>query len=326
MKKKILIIIIVLTFLLSCKNNATKSISPTAKKYIDEVITILENNSVNRNKIEWEKFKRKIYSKAKNAIEIEDTYPSIFLAIKEINDKHSYFEPINNANRIDNEKPLPQFKDELIPNDIGYIRISYCLGNEYQNQDYIQAILNKIKKQNHTNIKGWIVDLRDNFGGNMWPMLLSVEPFLGNGKVGYFLNCNGQYESWKLFEGKAYLNDTIIANQENVFQLKNNNPYVAVLINNQTASSGEAISIAFKGRNKTKFFGDTTYGVSTGCKSYTLSDGSRINLAISTFVDRNHIKYGNSIAPDVKCKETETVEKAIEWINLINANNKQIIP
>ena len=88
MKKKILIIVIVLTFSLSCKNNTSKSISPTAKEYIDEVITILENNSVNRNTIEWEKFKTKIYSKATNAQEIKDTYPSIFFAIKEINDNN----------------------------------------------------------------------------------------------------------------------------------------------------------------------------------------------------------------------------------------------
>lgn len=326
MKKKILIIVIVLTFSLSCKNNTSKSISPTAKEYIDEVITILENNSVNRNTIEWEKFKTKIYSKATNAQEIKDTYPSIFFAIKEINDKHSYFEPINNAKQVDINKPLPQLKDEIIAHDIGYIRIPYFIGNENQKDKYIQAIVAKIKKQDHIGIKGWIVDLRDNFGGNMWPMLLSIEPILGNGNVGYFLNSNRQYESWKLFEGKAYLNDTLVVTQENVFQLKNKNPYVAVLINNKTASSGEAISVAFKGRNKTKFFGDRTYGVSTGCKSYTLSDGSRINLATSTFIDRNHIKYGNSITPDVKCKETETVEKAIEWINLINTNNKQIIP
>ncbi len=127
MKKKILIIVIVLTFSLSCKNNTSKSISPTAKEYIDEVITLLENNSVNRNTIEWEKFKTKIYSKATNAQEIKDTYPSIFFAIKEINDKHSYFEPINNAKQVDINKPLPQLKDEIIAHDIGYIRIPYFI-------------------------------------------------------------------------------------------------------------------------------------------------------------------------------------------------------
>ena len=36
-------------------------------------------------------------------------------------------------------------------------------------------------------MKGWIVDLRGNFGGNMWPMLLSVEPLIGNGTLGYFV-------------------------------------------------------------------------------------------------------------------------------------------
>ena len=33
---------------------------------------------------------------------------------------------------------------------------------------------------------GWIVDLRQDGGGNMWPMLAGLQPFLGTGVLGYF--------------------------------------------------------------------------------------------------------------------------------------------
>lgn len=91
------------------------------------------------------------------------------------------------------------------------------------------------------------------------------------------------------------------------YNLISQHPYVAVLTDNVTASSGEALAIAFKGRVKTKSFGTKTFGVSTSNRSYTLSDGSRINLTISVFADRNKTKYGHSVYPDVKCDDNKSL-------------------
>ena len=35
---------------------------------------------------------------------------------------------------------------------------------------------------------GWIVDLRGNTGGNMWPMLAGLKPFLGDEPLGTFVS------------------------------------------------------------------------------------------------------------------------------------------
>lgn len=99
-----------------------------------------------------------------------------------------------------------------------------------------------------------------------------------------------------------------------IFSLKSDNPYVAFLTDNVTASPREAVAIAFKGRDKTKSFGTPTFGVSTGNRVHILSDGSRINLTESLFADRNKIKYGNSVYPDMKCDDNKTLEEAIKWI------------
>ncbi len=316
MKKIILYAFLIV--LLGCNNNARNHISPIAKEYIDEVISLLEQKSIKKNQIDWTAFTNKIYLHARNSKKIEDTYPCISFAISELKDNHSYFEPAKNSTKDENLNPLPILADENVPRDIGYIRIPFFIGNNETIKDYIDTITEKISQQNKTELKGWIVDLRENFGGNMWPMLVSIEPILGDGIVGYFLDNNNNYEVWKVLEGKVFLNSEIMKQNTNLIHLKNEKPNVAVLINAKTASSGEAISIAFKGRDKTKFFGTKTFGISTGCKSYTLSDNSRINLAESIFVDRNKTKYGSSIQPDVKCNDNESLQKAIDWLNKID--------
>ena len=313
MKKYLLYLVSVIAFQ-NCSYGNSNNISPIAKNYIDEVITLLQNNSINKNKINWDDFRNDVYSHAKGAKTIENTYPSITYAITKLEDKHSYFAANIVSQDTSDLAPLPILTDEIVPENIGYIRIGFCMGNDQQTKNYINSILEKIVKQDKTSLKGWIVDLRGNFGGNMWPMLVAVGPILGEGIVGYTVYPDNSFYSWNYKNGKMYDENGIWGESNNAYQLKSQHPYVAVLTDNVTASSGEAVTIAFKGRDKTKSFGTHTFGVSTSNRSYTLSDGSRINLTESVFADRNKTKYGHSVYPDVECDENKTLEEAINWI------------
>ena len=51
-----------------------------------------------------------------------------------------------------------------------------------------QQIQDQIKIMDHPYNIGWIVDLRGNGGGNMWPMLAGIGPILGEGIAGYFID------------------------------------------------------------------------------------------------------------------------------------------
>lgn len=312
MYKYILCFLIVLSFA-DCNDNTSRNISPIAKNYIDEVISILKNNSINKDKINWKDFTNDIYKKADGSITIENTYPSISYAIEKLNDKHSYFAANIKSTDSSELKPLPVLLDEIVPVNIGYIRLGYCMGSEIQMQSYIDTVFYKIMKQDNKNLKGWIVDLRGNFGGNMWKMLAAIGPILGEGVVGYFFYPNNSFYTWNYKDGKVY-DENGIWGSNKPYYLKSQSPYVAVLTDNVTASSGEAVAIAFKGRKKTKSFGKPTFGVSTSNRSYTLSDGSRINLTECLFADRNKIKYGKSVSPDLNCEENKTLQEAINWI------------
>ena len=92
------------------------------------------------------------------------------------------------------------------------------------------------------------------------------------------------------------------------------------MTNSETASSGEAIAVVFKNRMNSKSFGEETYGVSTGCVSHQLSDGSTLNLAESIFADREKNVYGYGIAPDLEIEEKNALKKGTDWIYEMNKN------
>lgn len=314
--------LVIIILFVSCKTNTTESnISPEAVNYIDEVITVLKANSVNRDKINWTAFRAKVFAKAGNAKSVKETYPAIHLAIKLLGDGHSYFASVAGEDYNENGEP-PVLPDENVPADIGYLRVRYCMGSTEQKQKYTDILLNDIKQRDKESLKGWIVDLRGNFGGDMSPMLLGVGPILGEGIVGYTAYPDGEIHSWRYDQGKIYYDD--IENVEVVVnkpcKLIKANPFVAVLTDTLTASSGEAVTVAFKGRENTKSFGFKTYGVPTSNQKFELSDGSNMLITVAVFADRNKKQYSNSIEPDKVIEPEKALEAAIEWIQLKDRN------
>lgn len=302
----------------SCKTNTTdSSIAPEAAAYIDEVVTILKANSVHRNTIDWAVFRTKVFAKAGNAKTIEETYPAIHLAIKLLGDGHSYFAPVIDNDTNDDGEP-PVLQDEKVPNDIGYIRVRYCMGSDEQKQKFTDAILENIRQRDKDNLKGWIVDLRGNFGGDMTPMLLGTGPVLGEGILGYTAHPDGEMHAWNYVNGKLFYEATEDATVKvkEQYHLKKANPFVAVLTDTLTASSGEALTVAFKGREKTKSFGYKTYGVPTSNQKFQLSDGSNMLITVAVFADRNKKRYSDSIEPDNVVDPEKALQEAIEWLRV----------
>jgi C-terminal processing protease CtpA/Prc len=77
-------------------------------------------------------------------------------------------------------------------------------------------------------------------------------------------------------------------------------PPVAVIIGGQTASSGEVVAVAFRGRAQTRSFGSQTYGATTGAGWYRLIDGAELVLGSSFYVDRDGVVYKHAVDPDVE--------------------------
>lgn len=305
--------VLMLFFLISINcTSGHKTLPPDVNAYLNEVLELLENKSVNKKNIDWRILCDSVFREAEHATQITETYAAISLAVFMLKDNHSYFRPVTEVTNDTRSDPLPVLTDELTPKDIGYIRLPFCIGTTEQLNSYISTIQYKLKQQVGRSLKGWVVDLRGNFGGNMWPMLLASEPLLGNDTLGYFVDADKNCQSWILKEGRAYINETLVHENLSYEKIDLTNQQVAVLIDGQTASSGEALAIAFKQRNRTKFFGVSTYGVSTGCVSHTLSDGSVINLAESIFADRTLKTYGNKVNPDTET--TNPMAEAIRWI------------
>lgn len=167
----------------------------------------------------------------------------------------------------------------------------------------IQALIRDLDTGN--NIKGWIVDLRGNTGGNMWPMLAGLAPLTGAGPLGYFVRNAAGKEMKNVWNGAH-------VKVENPYTLQKPDTKVAVLIGPRTSSSGEMTTVAFIGRSNTRLFGQATGGFTTANRTFALSDGSNLLLASSYIADRNHGKYLSKISPDETVEPVPGVDAAVK--------------
>lgn len=277
----------------------------------------MRSNSIKRLTMDWDGFSSRVLAAGATAQSIPETFPAIRLALELINDGHSSYRASNGTTIFHRVKTCTASGagTPSLPADIGYVKVTSFSGSGGDMTTFANGIQQQIRDRDTASLAGWIVDLRGNGGGNMWPMLAGVGPVLGEGLAGFFIGPTGVATRWEYADGGASSGNVVVARADNPYHVLRADPRVAVLVDNGVASSGEATFIAFIGRANTRTFGVPTCGLSTANAGFALSDGASLNLTVSTMADRTRRAYGDVVTPDeVIASDADMVARAIAWL------------
>jgi hypothetical protein len=291
-------------------------VSP-ARAHLDEVLGIMQANSIHRLTIDWKSFRASVLAEAAGAQAIAEAYPAIRTALRLLGDGHTIYYPAAGpliwvSNRTCSAAAVTT---PALPATIGYVRVSWFSGNAAQATAFANGIQDQIRAKDRADLAGWIVDLRGNGGGNMWPMLAGIGPILGEGVAGHFVDPSGAVSNWGYRDGESFLGSTVVQRVDAPYRLHRERPRVAVLTDNLVGSSGEAMVVAFRRRPDTRSFGTATCGLSTANRPFPLANGASLNLTVSVMADRDLVKYGDSIPPDETLTNPDAaVQRAVAWL------------
>ena len=326
--KKYLQIGIVLFLSFSCSDEEPRTappplnISAEAQSFLNEVLDIMEENALYRNTIDWTVFRNEVFEVAGTAQTIDQVYASgaLLRALELLGDNHSRIHRENgeiiSASTAVCPISAPPPGIESIPENIGYIFVRGFNGRtgDEETTAFAENLQNIISEKDSPELLGWIVDLRPNTGGNMFPMLAGIGPILGEGIAGYFIGPDGEESSWGYADGTSLSGDVPRVQIQNPYTLFKENPKVAVLLDVATASSGEAIAISFINRENTATFGTPSCGLSTGNGAFPLSDNSILNLTQVVLADREKNAFGGKIQPDFPVSDEDLIASAIAYL------------
>lgn len=258
------------------------------KRYGESVLTLAETLGIHADSQDFARAKVEAKAAIESADTREELYEPLRKAVQAAGGKHSnLFRPDENAeiNELIAEDEQPG-----ITNRGGIVTVTVPSVNRNADvQSYADTIAAGVEEATCA-----VVDLRGNTGGDMGPMIAGLSPLLPDGDALFFQSANG--------DGAVTVDGTSVSGGGTALSVeaeKNTDIPIAVLVDEKTASSGEATMLAFKGLENAVSFGQPTAGFATANTVYDYPDGSYLMLTIAQDKDRNGQVYGDDpIAPD----------------------------
>lgn len=326
-------LILVLHFFISYTQNKE------VKSTLDKIIEHAEKHSLYRKNVDWNALKGEMYALVKEADSVPQLKPALDLMLKRLNDAHgrvfynnrylSYYSGEKKAHR---KKMISRTYNEIqsgqvyafeacaIDKNIGYVRIvGLPMGDNEKMSAEIQDAVCKVLQKG---VKKWIIDLRYNGGGNMFPMVEGIANIIGEGIVGGTTGVTKEESSvWQIKNGDFYYDDQTVALANKCQVTKA--PLIAVLTSVYTASSGEALAVILKNRPGTKFFGGNTMGMITATDWKQIDEHTAMSISVSYYKDRNGNLYNQYVDVDEEIefdpkadgKNDKGILRAVEWLN-----------
>ncbi|MCR4786974.1 MAG: S41 family peptidase [Lachnospiraceae bacterium] len=182
---------------------------------------------------------------------------------------------------------------------IGYLKISEF--SDVTLDQYLEAMADLESLE----IKGLVLDLRGNHGGNLDTVVDIARRILPKGMIVYTEDVKGRRENYEC-DGKHELQIPLV-----------------VLTNEYSASAAEILAGAIQDHHKGTLVGTTTFGKGIVQRIFSLSDRSAVKLTISAyFTPSGRNIQGTGIEPDVEIEydydkaletgEDNQVDKALE--------------
>lgn len=286
--------------------------------YLDHALAVMQRKAVTAPSVDWVAVTRKAHRIAADARTPEDTYPAIRYALDRLRragDLHATFlYPSEAAAFAQGSPPLQPPAVALVQHRLGRVTLPGLLrpAESRDARRYVTSVLSGIESlQNRYHPCGWIIDLRGDSGGNVYPMLLSVAPIIGEGHLAGFTGRNG-FAYWVTYRHGSLSGGGYTVRAPLTVPPFVPSPPVAVLTSQETASAGEFVTVALRGRPQTRSFGAATGGYTTGPRVFRLANGAELFFGIVYYVDRLGLVYRHGVRPDVTVYRDEAA--ASRWL------------
>lgn len=279
---------------------------PDTLQYVEQALKFMDSQGIYSGSEEWENVKNEILSEADEKETFEETYPLLEKALKVAGGKHSKL--IKPDKKTDKAEHYFSPECNMRSDGILVIRLPEFTGNKTEADSYVESVYETVRKYSDT-LSGVVIDLRGNTGGDMGPMVASVSPFLPDGELMYF--GIGQTEKPVILENGNVSGGGSAVSLEKPFKIEG--VRVAVLQDNMTASSGEAVLICFRGLEYVKTFGAESAGYCSSNNIFKLYDGAKLQLTVGTDIARTgEVFCEDPIKPDVISSDPEA--EAVQWL------------
>lgn len=287
--------------------------APSPERYAELALDVMDDGYYASGP-RWDEERARVHVIAVGASSIGELHEPLAAAARVAGGKHSFFLDPAKAERS-NTRAATEFNAPTITSADGVTTVTVPavgpVSTEMQ-QRYAHAAADGIASAAATTC-AWIVDLRGNTGGTMYPMLTGLAPLLPNGTAMTFRTREAVDTAVSIADDGAGIDDVVVPIEG---MSKVAGQPIAVLQDGDTASSGEAVLTAFRGLDNVRSFGSDSAGYSSANSVHPLYDGARLVLTTSVYVDRDGRSVDEQpIEPNSRTAPEDTIDAARQWLH-----------
>jgi carboxyl-terminal processing protease len=306
--------------------------APAAVRYVDAALAIMREHSLRRAGVEWTALRKRALEHARGAKTAADSHLAVRYAVRELGDRHSYLQSPTvtrtlQRTAVSNARTgaaLLAPRGERLDR-VTHVQVpGFAGGTPAEQVAFAETLRDVIALNDAASVCGWIVDLRQNSGGNLWPMLAGLGPLLGDGELAASVYPDGRRIAVWYRDGQAGFGDYTQLRVRAPYRLRSP-AHAAVLVGGGTASSAEVLAVAFRGRPGTRSFGAPTRGLSAGNRTFPLADGASLVLTVAATSDAAGRVLEGPFVPDelvagsrdgsgTRAAADGPLEAAVEWL------------
>ncbi len=180
-------------------------------------------------------------------------------------------------------------ESRLLEPGLGYIHIK-----SFQDHTSTQLVsaMRKLSIESQSDLRGLVLDMRDNPGGLLEESIRIVDEFIAKGLIVTTEGRNRQHiETERAHPTGSFLKGRLV-----------------VLINGGSASASEIVAGALKDHQRALIFGNRSFGKGSVQNIIDLDDGSGLKITVARYFTPHRLAIdGNGITPDVTVMQPETL-------------------
>lgn len=292
-----------------------------------EAIEVIRSRALGGDRIDWMKAEHELLAALPADASVARARPLVAEAVRRLGDPHATVKLAAEASTAPRgaprgeqgagagqqsnpgprqTPPIPSRAVATVLEDgVAYVLIPGCAEPTVEGlRDYATVLRAELLAAAAGSPKGWVIDLRLNGGGNLWPMMLGLQPLLGEGVMMTSLRRGDGPARFGLSRDAAWIDwgggpeTQLDFGERSPPPVRLGGARVAVIIGPWTMSSGEATAICLRTVPGSRVFGERSAGLTTVTKDFELRDGSVLVLPVSVMGDRAGVPVSGALVPD----------------------------
>ncbi|QOI99315.1 MAG: hypothetical protein HRU70_01940 [Phycisphaeraceae bacterium] len=302
----------------------------SARALFREAAGVVSRHALGGERVDWVLVERELVPGVAERGPPAGAYPAIVALLERLGDPHVALIPAPSGPGTGasgesgptgggGDPPRPAIPEapvgRMLEGGVGYLLMPGCSAADVDGlRRYATAARGEISRLDGAGARGWVIDLRLNGGGNLWPMLLGLAPLLGEGPAmatvagaagdgGEVVSRYGVSRGQGAWIDWGHGPETQLAMADGVSEGEwvgaGVGGPVAVVLGPWTMSSGEALAVSLVSRRGARTFGEPTAGLTTVTNWYPLSDGSVLVLPVSRMAGLDGAAVSGRLMPGV---------------------------